>query len=111
MADYKPRILPMLEVQPSVTTSTAVQLINEEERAYSAFVDGTGAVSATFIFECSNDGVHWNATPMATVTISGTNTAADGFTTIAPWPYVRVRLTAISGTGAFASANVAFVGE
>ena len=37
---------------------------------------------------------------MGTITLSGTTTATDGFTTIAPWRWVRVNVTAISGTGA-----------
>lgn len=49
--------------------------------------------------------VAWNATALGTVTLSGTTSAtapalSDGFTTTAPWRYVRAVVTNITGTGA-----------
>lgn len=111
MGNYQPVVLPMLVGQTTPGIGATISYINELGRAFSAFVDGTGAVAATFIFECSNDSVHWNETPLATITLSGTNVACDGFTTSAPWAFVRVRLTAISGTTSMAGANVAMVGD
>ena len=69
-----------------------------------ATVVGTGAVAATVVFDCSNDGTNWCSTALGTVTLSGTTSASDGFTTDAPWKYVRARVTAISGTGATVTA-------
>jgi len=68
--------------------------------AFQATVVGTGAVAATVVIEGSNDGTNWVATTLGTITLSGTTSATDGFTTDAPWMYVRARVTAISGTGA-----------
>lgn len=68
------------------------------DRTYQASVAGTGAVTATVIVEGSNDGV--NFLTLATITLSGTTSASDGFSSTANWPCVRARLTAISGTGA-----------
>lgn len=65
-----------------------------------ATVVGDGAVSATVVIDASNDGEYWCATPMATVTLSGTDSNSDGFTTVAPWKFIRARVTAISGTDA-----------
>ncbi len=68
---------------------------------YQATVTGTGAVSATVVIEYSNDGVNALSTVGGTITLSGTTTSSDGFTSVAPWKYVRARTTANpSGTGA-----------
>lgn len=65
-----------------------------------ATVTGTGAVTATVVIDCSNDGVNACSTPLGTISLSGTTSASDGFTTDAPWKFIRARTTAISGTGA-----------
>ncbi len=70
------------------------------QSAFQATVQGTGAVTATVVIEASLDNLFWIATPLGTITLSGTTSASDGFTTDAPWKYVRARITAISGTGA-----------
>ncbi len=48
---------------------------------------------------------NWNATLLGTVTLSGTTSAtapslSDGFTTTAPWKWVKATVTSTSGTGA-----------
>lgn len=48
-------------------------------------------------------GVNWCSTPLGTITLSGTLTATDGFTSMAPWRYVRANVTNITGTGASAT--------
>lgn len=55
---------------------------------------GTGAITATIVTYVSNDGTNWLT--LATTTLSGTTTASDGFTWIAPWKFVRAGVTAIS---------------
>ena len=65
-----------------------------------AIVTGTGAVTATVVIDCSNDGVNACSTPLGTITLSGTTSSSDGFTTDAPWKFIRARTTAISGSGA-----------
>lgn len=68
---------------------------------FQAVVTGTGAVTATVTIECSNDGATWLSTVAGTITLSGTTSSNDGFTTTAaPWKYVRANVTAISGTSA-----------
>lgn len=67
---------------------------------FQAVVSGTGAVTATVTIEYSNDGVNALSTVGGTITLSGTTTASDGFTSDAPWKYVRANVTAVSGTGA-----------
>lgn len=67
---------------------------------FQATVTGTGAVSATVSILGSNDGINWVATALGTITLSGTTSASDGFTTVAPWKFVCANVTALSGTGA-----------
>lgn len=73
---------------------------------FQASVNGTGAVTATVVIDASNDGVYWCSTALGTISLSGTTSSSDGFTTTAPWKYIRARVTAISGTGATVTANI-----
>lgn len=73
--------------------------------AFQGIVTGTGAVTATVLVQASNEQATWEGTKsnwitVGTITLSGTTTATDGLTTIAPWKYIRASVTAISGTGA-----------
>lgn len=84
-------------------TSTGAGSWMFKDSPYSAFqatVTGTGAVTATVEIEVSNDGVNAVDTVMGTITLSGTTSHSDGFTSEAPWKYVRANVTAISGTSA-----------
>lgn len=67
-------------------------------RTYQATVTGEGAVSATVAIEVSNDDE--NFLTLATISLSGTGSATDGFGDDNPWSCVRARLTALSGSGA-----------
>ena len=81
------------------TTTTGNGLFKDAPKAtMQASVAGTGSVSATVLIDFSNDNANWiNG---GTITLSGTTSATDGFTTDASWKYVRARVTAVSGTGA-----------
>lgn len=68
--------------------------------SYQATVSGTGAVGATINIYGSNDGVNFCSTAIGTITLSGTTSATDGFTTMVPWKFVRVTLSGLTGTGA-----------
>jgi hypothetical protein len=52
--------------------------------------------AATIEFEVSNDGVNAIDTLLGTVTLAAAG--SDGFTTDAPWKYIRANVTANSGT-------------
>jgi len=54
------------------------------------------SAAATVVFDVSNDGVNAVATALGTVTLAAAG--SDGFTTDAPWKYIRARITANSGT-------------
>ena len=89
------------------TTTTATGNTQPKDAVYASFqatVVGTGAVTATVVIDCSNDGTNWCATALGTITLSGTTSSSDGFTTSAAWKYVRARVTAVSGTGATVTA-------
>ena len=73
--------------------------------AIQGIVTGTGSVGATIAIQVSNEDATWAGTnsnwiTIGTITLSGTTTATDGFTTVAPWKYLRANVTAISGTNA-----------
>ncbi len=69
-----------------------------------ATVVGTGAVSATVLFQVSNDNVGWVTT--ATMTLSGT-TSDTALVNITPsWTYFRASVTAISGTSAAVTVTI-----
>ena len=55
-----------------------------------------GTAATTVVFDVSNDGINACATTLGTVTLAAAG--SDGFTTDAPWKYVRARVTANSGT-------------
>lgn len=77
-----------------------------KESPYSSFqgiVTGVGSVSATVNIQVSNEnatgsGTNSNWITIGTITLSGTTSATDGFTTLAPWRFVRANVTAVTGT-------------
>ena len=79
-----------------------------KESPYSTFqaiVAGTGAISATVVIQVSNEessaqNTTSNWITLGTITLAGTTSTTDGFTSIAPWRWVRAQVTAISGTSA-----------
>ena len=92
------------------TTSNLASSPIYKESPYSSFqaiVTGTGAVTATVAVQVCNEADTFNGTKanwitMGTITLSGTTTATDGFTTVCPWRYVRVNVTNVTGTNATA---------
>lgn len=52
--------------------------------------------AATVEFEVSNDGTNAVATLLGTVTLAAAG--SDGFTTDAPWKYIRAKITDNNGT-------------
>ena len=59
---------------------------------------GVGALSATVTIQVSADGVTAVSTVLGVITLSGTNTVADGFAATASWKYVRAVVSATTGT-------------
>lgn len=87
----------------SGSTANATGLREYKDSPYSTYqavVTGTGAVTATVGIQVSNDGTTWNTTALGTITLTGNDSVSDGFTSVAPWKYVRAVLTNLTGTGA-----------
>jgi hypothetical protein len=84
----------------TVSTSSTADMasFDGDERNFVAHISGTGAVSATVLVEVSNNNVHFFT--LATIELSGTTSATDGFVSDESWQFIRGRVTAISGTGA-----------
>jgi hypothetical protein len=97
------RVMNLL-TEPGKTSTGAGALVYKDspKATFHGIVSGTGAVTATITIEYSNDGVNVLSTVGGTITLSGTTTASDGFTSDAPWKYVRANVTALTGTGATA---------
>ena len=87
------------------TTSGAVNLddLNSSVVTYQATVVGTGSVTATVVIEVSIDGVGWLSDAYSTMSLTGTTTGSAYLNSTGIWTFVRVRVTAISGTGASVS--------
>jgi hypothetical protein len=101
------RVTDILPSTGTTTTATGSWYWKDAPKsAIQASVVGTGAVSATIILEVSNDGVNAVSTALGTITLTGTTSVSDGFTTDAPWKYLRARITAVSGTGATVNVNM-----
>lgn len=86
-------------IQAQTTTGAGQGLSNRgAARTFQAVVYGSGEVTATVDIEVSNNKEDWLT--LATLPLSGTTRATDGFAADAPWAFVRANVTAISGTGA-----------
>lgn len=81
-------------------------------RAFQVYgTTSSGAGSATVLIEVSNDNSNYETLISFSLTLDTTVVAAggDGDSSVIPWKYVRVNVSAISGTGAAITANVSFL--
>jgi hypothetical protein len=85
-------------------TGDAVVFQRPGNRVYAAKVVGDGAVAA----EVKIWGAAGEAGPvlLGTITLSGTDSDADGFASDAPWPSVYAELVSVSGTDAAVTVTV-----
>lgn len=91
----------------ATTTSTGAWRYKDAPKAtIQATVTGTGAITAGITIEVSNDGTNAVGTALGTISLSGTTSASDGFTTDAPWKYIRARVTSTGGAGTISSIDV-----
>jgi hypothetical protein len=100
----QPRYFAFSGVTSTAVTAASTPTFKESPYgAFQAIVTGTGSVSATILIQVCNqedtfNGVKANWITMGTITLAGTTTATDGFTTVCPWRYVRANVTAISAS-------------
>lgn len=78
-----------------VTDGTTMTYVSPTSATLSAAATATGTVPARF------QSFQWVV--LATITLSGTPQAADGFATASDWKWVRAVLSGLSGTGATVS--------
>jgi hypothetical protein len=98
------RVAKLLDAVTAPLTGTMAALCGATSTVQ-AIVTGIGAVSATVIIQYSNDSIGW--IDGATITLTGTDTATDGFATEAAWVYARANLTALIGTNAAVTVTMA----
>lgn len=84
----------------TVNTTGATKYKDSPFATYQAVLTGTGPITGTVNIQVSNDGVSWNTTALGTITLSSTGPSSDGFTSTAPWKYVRAVLSNLTGTNA-----------
>ena len=85
----------VLKLVPEGTSSTFTGAWMFKD-APQASIQVVATAAATVVFDVSNDGTNPCATALGTVTLAGAG--SDGFTTDAPWKYVRARATSNAGT-------------
>lgn len=98
------KVYNMMDAATSTATGTVIfkDAPNATFQAYGTTTAGAGA--ATILIQGSNVDVDADYITLGTISlVLGTTAVADGFTTSAPWKYVRAKLTAISGTNAAVS--------
>lgn len=83
-------------VSDLLTTATTATGDWKFKDAPKAAIQVVATAAATVVFDVSNDGTNAIATTLGTVTLAAAG--SDGFTTDAPWKYIRARVTANSGT-------------
>jgi len=87
-----------LEVRgPGITPGTTVSSV----AAGGATLTLSGNATASATVQANFYDQNWCTTVLGTITLSGTypTGTSDGFTTTAPWRYVRARVSNITGTG------------
>ena len=97
----------MISANAAPTTGSALA-VAAARKVVKATVSGTGAVSASIDIYGNVHAVNSGGVKLGTLSPSGTTSAVDGIAFDAPWPFLYAVLTAISGTGAIAIAEVSF---
>ena len=92
--------------QRTTTGVTSGFMLTQPNNSVQCVVVGTGAVTASIDVEVSNNGVHFFKHG-ATQSLSGTTSASSILPLTGFFRFVRINVTAISGTGATASGIVA----
>lgn len=84
----------ILSTTTNVTGATIVD--RNSGGTFQAVITGTGALYTVVTIQCSLDGANWIT--LGTITLSGTNTATDGFVSQGEWVYYRAVVSGTTGT-------------
>lgn len=104
----KPRAFSFFTKQIAATVTGKVfsgQWSNVGKAMVQAVVNGTGAVTATVPVYGSNNGEDWQL--IGTISLNDTTSDSDVQAIDYPWMFIRVDLTAVTGTGAEVTAIMA----
>ncbi len=104
----KPRAFSFFAKEAAATVTGEIfsgQWSNVGKAMVQAVVSGTGAVTATVPVYGSNDGENWHT--IGTIALNDADVDSDILGIDYPWMFIRVDLTAITGTDAVASATMA----
>ena len=103
----RPGLDPPTPTQESVTIGAGAVFSCIDKQSFQAVLTGdSGSLSATVVFEVSNDGAHFVTAGEISLSVGNWVSAADddtnGFYDSKPqnWAYIRSNVTAISGDGA-----------
>jgi hypothetical protein len=88
----------MLAAVTAVGAGPTIPVVGGQEITWNAAIAGTGAVSASWVFEYSTGSGNWLT--FRSESVSGTTSAASRGAFPAPAASIRARVTAISGTDA-----------
>jgi len=88
----------MLYDVTTATTGGEIPVVKDQEIIVRATLTGSGAVSATYRIESSNDGTNW--VTIVSDSLSGTGSAVEQFVITAPTYRLRAVCATISGTSA-----------
>jgi len=102
--DFSNPLTTFLSAVTAATVSPVYRRDNKEPITIQGYVAGTGAVTAAFQIKGGNREDMVNV-PLATITLSGTTSVSDGFLLTAPYKFIQIELSSISGTNAAATAT------
>lgn len=94
---FTPNLIGALVIAPNVPAGTTVSAVAANGGSLTMSANATASASAV---QGSIFAQNWIATPLATITLNGSTSVSDGFTTTAPWRYVRAVVSGLTGTNA-----------
>lgn len=102
ISGYNNTVLPLLDSATTTATGTPIRMPAGTASYEIEGATTAGAGTATVVIEVTNGGEAWLTLDTLSLTLSTTPSAAGG-AVVAPWAYIRARVTAITGTGATVS--------
>ncbi len=97
------------QILTDATTTVTSDSLSLGDTSKTAQIKGTttaGSGAATVVVEVTNN-TDWPWLTAATLSLTlGTSATSDGVAITSAWKYIRLRITAISGTGAAVSGSI-----
>lgn len=100
------RVFNLITDSTTTVTSNSLQPLTGKRTMQAKGITSSGAGAATILVEVTNDlNFPWETQATLTLTL-GTTVTSDSVSVEATFKYQRIRISAISGTGATVSANM-----